>query len=136
MILYYSNYKLASGHDNAGALSSIETILGREGVHPFPFGTYSPGVMKIRGDGTVYIAGQKTAKWPFRFILWSMHKTLMTSYCNGGYSGLVTVRTRADDSSTYANYNATMILPLLPEVRTESQRFEDYVITFTRMVAI
>lgn len=137
MIIRYPNYKLAAGWNNAGSLSSIESIIAIEGVFPAPYGTYNPGVRKIRGDGTLYIAGSPSCQWPFAVVpSYAKHKALMTTYCNGGYSGKVTVATRTDDSATYSNFNAIMTLPFLTEVRTEPGQYQDYIITFTRMVAI
>ncbi len=135
-ILYYGNYKLAAAWNNAAGLSPIETILAVEGMYPAPLGTYDPGERRKTGDGLDYFRGYPSCQWPFVFIYWAKHKSLMSTYCAGSYSGKVTVRTRIDDSANYANFNAIINLPKLPDTRPESLRFEDYIITFTRMVAI
>lgn len=136
MIIRYPELKLAAGHNQAGSLASIETLLAIEGLHPFPYGTYRRGNRKLYPNGMVYNSGFSSFQWPFAVMMWAKHPYMMTTFCNGGESGLVTVRTNAETQGTYANYNATMVLPQLPEVRTDSQRFEDYIIQFINVVAI
>lgn len=100
------------------------------------YGTYDPGVMRIRGDGTLYLAGYPSCALPFPGITRGQVRYLSVTFCNNGYSGKVTIYTRLDDPATYARYNAVMRLPKLSESQKRWSSFQDYIVRFDRLVAL
>lgn len=136
---YYS-YRLGVGHSVAlGSLTNIETITPTGGTRFYPpdcYGSYNPGVAKVRTDGQLYFAGFPSVQWRFRRLTWVQHRYLMTTYCSSGYSGKVTIYTTTDNPNTYARYNAIMVLPKLSDSQKNFTIFADYVITFIKMVAL
>ncbi len=132
-------YAIASGYNVALAgLANWESLLagGRYFYPPQGFGSFNPGIYRVRGDGTLYIAGFGEIEWVMRYFLYAQHRLLMTSYCNTGYSGKVTIYTKTDNASAYARYNAVMVLPKLSESQTNFKILENYKIRFTRMEAL
>jgi hypothetical protein len=98
------------------------------------YGTYDPGLVKIRGDGSLYSAGYGSCALPMPGIARAWVRCLMVTYCASGYSGKVTIYVRTDDPATYSRQNAYMVLPKLSEVQKRATAFQDYVIRFTRLV--
>lgn len=146
-MVFFPNHQLAAGNNNAAGLSAIETILAGYGsinnlfpsVPPKTWGTYDPGQLQIRAGGLSTFSGYPTLPWPFGFIIWAQIEGLKTNFCSGGYSGLVTVKTRTDTHGTYANFNAVINLPKLSDFNERQIKrtgIENYVIRFTRMVAL
>jgi hypothetical protein len=131
-------YKIAAGYNNTAGLVNIESITPGGSV-PFvpPVGMdgYSAGTRRVRGDGTDYIAGYASTAWQFSLLYWAQLDYLADTYCAGGWSGKVTIRTRTG-RAVYANYNAVIKLPM----PSESQRlfivWRDVVVRFVRLVAI
>lgn len=140
MAVFYPNYQLAAGHDNAAGLATLEGTLPSGETVPFVYprvvGGYDPGVFKIRTSGERYTAGFDTVVWLFGAITWRHFRYLQETYCGDGYSGLVTVRTRLDDPATYANYNATMLLEKPSSTQIRVGVFVDFPVRFTRLEAL
>ena len=109
----FTDYRIAAGHNNAAGLTKLGKITP-SGDIPFTEPTaklnYSPGTARLRLDAGIYAAGFKSQEWTLGFVTLKQYDYLKTTYCAGGYSGLVTVRTRWN-SGSYANYNATLQLP-------------------------
>lgn len=141
----YPNIQIAVGNDNAAGLSAFETVLAsydtfrtsHPGLAPLTWGQYNPGQYRVRGDGTVFLAGTPSIEWIVGIMTRAQLRGLMDDYCAGGYSGKVTIKDRLDDATTYANYNAVMILPKLTELQTRQFIYwENIVIRMTRLVAL
>lgn len=143
--IWQGEYQLAVGYNNAAGLRGLEGIFISNDFQPFKafrsWGTYSPGEVIIRGDGTEAYDGYPTCQWIFGGMTRLQLDYLMTTYCGGGYSGRVTVRTvtdavGVDGRLTYANFNAVMRLTRLPDATVRGRAYANYPITFTRMVAL
>lgn len=134
-----SQYAIASGYNvPLDALTNWETLTagGRRFYAPQAFGSFDPGIYRIRGDGTLYIAGFGSLTWTMRYFLYAQHRYLMTAYCTGGYSGKVTIYTKTSNAAAYERYNAVMILPKLSESQPNFAILENYQIKFTRLEAL
>lgn len=134
----FYDYRIAAGFNNAVGLVNVEkiAIAGERGFIMQNYGHFNPGAFKVRGDGTLFLSGFGSTSWIFEAITKNQFRYLQETYCNNGYSGKVTIRTRTDDPDVYANYNAIMILPKLPDLRKVTSGFADNRVTFTRLVAI
>lgn len=132
------DYQLAVGNNNAAGLVNIQTITpagDRAFWPPDAFSSYDPGTFRIRGDGTVTLAGFASTTWVFGVLTRAQLTYLSDTYCSGGWSGLVTVRTRIG-RTTYANYNAVLTLTKPRDSQRRFTKFLDYRVEFTRMVAL
>lgn len=132
-------FKLVAGYNNAGSLVNIEDITPsgdwRGFAVPDGFASYSPGERKTRPDGIDYTRGYPVVTWRFGGITRKQYLYLRSTYCSGGLSGKVTVRTLKEDN-TYGNFNAVMHVPQLPELTRRLGSYEDCDVTFTRLVAL
>ncbi len=135
----FYDYRIGAGWNVAlGSLTNIETITPTgEPTFKAPdvYGSYDPGVRRIRADGSLYHAGFGMVQWRFAGITRGQVRYLMETYCANGYSGKVTINTRLDDPDTYTRYNAYMLLPKLSESQKRSWAFQDYIVRFTRLAA-
>lgn len=132
------DYKIAAAYNNAAGLVNIETIVpsgDRAFFSPVAYSNYRPGVRKIRSDGMLYLAGFGTSFWIMPAATRKQIEYLMDTYCAGGYSGKVTIRTRINRVA-YANYNAILSLPDPDAMKRIFKGFDDLRIDYTRMVAI
>lgn len=137
----FQDYQIAAGHNNAAGLVNIGAITPSSGI-PFPEPVarpnYTPGNHKIRLDGLDYVTGYAAHTWLMPFLDWRHYAYLQTTYCAGGYSGLVTIRTRYM-SVAYANYNATLRIPTPDEIldKNVGWGYNNLIpLTFTRLVAL
>lgn len=133
-------YAIAAGHDNAIGLVNIEAIKptgDKFFVPPEAYSSFDDGVLRMRADGTRYTTGRKSFTWPFKVWTVAQYRYLMTTYTTGGnsYSGPVTVKTRAP-GGTYANYNAILLLPELPDLARRYLTYRGPVLIFADAVAI
>jgi hypothetical protein len=99
-------------------------------------GNYDHGAFELRGNGTRITSGFALVTWLIGVVSREQHYYLRTTYCGGGYSGLVTVRTTVGDASTFANYNAVLLLPKDIDGDYRIKQFVDYPMVFTRLVAL
>lgn len=144
--VFQGNYQLAAGWNNAGALTGLEGLLVANDFLPFKtfrsWGTYSPGEAVIRGDGTIVFDGYPSCQWILGGMTRLQLQYLQDTYCSGGYSGKVTVRTATDNVNTstgapaFENYNAVMRLPTIKDADYKGRSYRQYAIAFTRLVAI
>lgn len=137
MALY--SYAIAAGHNQAASLINFERIQPTGEPYflaPQNFGHFDPGAIRIRGNGTIYLAGFGSTSWIIEAITKGQFRYLMETYGGNSYSGLVTIKTRTDDPDVYANYNAVMRLPKLEEMRKVTSGFADCRIRFHRLVAL
>lgn len=133
------DYRISAGYNVAAAsLTNVETIADSDGKKlraPYAVLAYNAGQFRIRTDGTVYQAGYGAISWVFAVVTRAQVAKLSTDYCAGGYSGKVTIYTRTT-TSTYARYNAVILLPNPAETQRMMKHIRDYTIRLTRMVAL
>lgn len=122
------------GAGNGLALAALTNIEMLEKIPP-PTHTYSPGVYRTRGDGTLYIAGYASVLWTFAALTRPQVTFLQTTYCASGYSGKVTIYTRTGGTA-YTRYSAVMILPSPADADRQFTVWRNYAIRFTHMVAL
>lgn len=133
-------YQMAVGWNNASALLSVEQFPAT-GLKPWSpvdgYSTYNPGKRVIRLDGQIYLSGYPSCDWPFSYWTREHYQYLLSTFSTGGssYSGKVTIKTRVS-SGAFANYNAIMQLPFLPELARKRTLYITPVLRFTRLVAI
>ena len=134
----YSGLQIAAGHNNAAGLVALESIL--VGNHyfytPIFSGQYAPGLFKQRADDLLYISGFPFTVWMFRVLWRDQFNYLQTTYCAGGYSGLVTIRTRLDDEAAFYNCNTTLKLTPLSDAQKRQMVLTDYAVRYTRLEVI
>lgn len=133
-----TDYKIAAGYNEAGTLAAITGIIPTDDqvfLEPLGFGFYSAGEFRPRADGLRYLAGFGSTKWIFSALTPAQYAYLRTTYCNGGYSGKVTIRTPTG-TTTWANFNAVMQLPMPNEMQWSSGVWENVTVQFNRMVAL
>lgn len=139
MAIYYE-YKIAAGFNNAGGLQFIQAITptnDKPFVPPRAYSTWSDGILRVRADFSRYVTGKISFTWPFDKLTVAQYQYLVTTYCtdDNGYSGPVTVRTR-NRGGGFANYNAVLVVPALPELDRKYLNYRNVVITFNDAVAI
>lgn len=129
-------YSIAPSFNNAGGLVNLETII----VDSRPFivsgvGSYRQGEAVVQTNGRLAFIGYPSLRWTFSLLTRTQYDYLKTTYCAGGYSGDVTIRTRTD-SNTYANFNAVMQLPFTDDVTKVFRAYRDVTVTMLRLEAI
>lgn len=91
-----------------------------DGAFPFPYlhsyGTYSPGQLVIRGDQSSYFQGFPSLSWTFNALDFVNQRWGVDEFCNGGYSGQVTVWTTTDTPNVIEKWNAVLRMPTLPNI--------------------
>lgn len=138
MSIATNDAQMAAGYDNAAGLVAIATITPASDRRAFyePQETgYSEGVVKVRADGTLFYAGFASVTWLWRVVTWRQVQYLRDTYCAGGYAGKVTVRLRLD-TTTYANYNAVLVIPQPAESARNFENYTDFAVRFTRLDAL
>lgn len=139
--LFYPDYQIAAGHNNAAGLVSVESHIAPTSAHyivaPTVRGGYSPGQNYVRGNGLLGTNGFARVNWHHSLMHYENDVYWRLTYCSGGFSGLVTVRTRLFPTGAFAVYNAVLTIPH-PVERDEDGfgRVDDYISALTRMVAI
>lgn len=132
-------YGLAAGHNNAAGLVNLKTLV----VSGIPFPPVqanefaSPGQLVERADGSVTFDGRPAVEWLLMAVDPVIYAYIRTTWCAGGYSGLVTVRTTLD-GTIYANYNARLRVPVPTDLRMGDGAgwFDEVSLSFIRMEAI
>jgi hypothetical protein len=135
-------HALAAGNNNAGGLALVTALTTPSGFKfpaPRALGAYLRGVVQQRESGLLSIAGKPSIVWT-----WDVAETdeyyayLSSTYCAGGLSGLVTVRTSTTQAGTYANFNAIMQIKQHGEVERniEAAWQTTLTATFIKMVAL
>lgn len=110
------DYRIAAGHDVAlGSLVNIETIKPSTDHYSFygpkAIGSYDPGQPNVRGDGLYSFSGFPSVAWIFDVMTRTQLAYARTTWCNGGWSGYVTIYTTTG-GTTYARYNANLLISL------------------------
>lgn len=139
MTLWYPDYKLAPNWDNFGDLATLEGTEAPDGLlFPYPnaYFKYSPGEVRTRADGTYHYVGFPYTDWGYSYLTKSQVRYIQDTYCNGGYSGKVTVQTRTDDPDFYQIFNAVLLLPKHSDSSRRGKVFVDYALRFARLIPI
>jgi hypothetical protein len=136
-MVWYPEYKIAVGWDNVAGLTTLEGLTVTDDIQPFiyPKGVkqFDAGIRKTRADGTDYFVGWGSTRWVFGVLTWRQWAYIKQTFCAGGYSGNVTVRTRTS-GLTYANFNAVLKLPKEIELSdTSAPVIADVVWTFAHL---
>jgi len=107
------DYRIAAGHNVAlVSLVNIETIKPTNDQYfysPQAIGNYDAGQPNVRGDGLFSFNGFASVGWLFPVATRKQLAYARTTWCNGGWSGPVTIYTTTGDE-TYARYNANLLL--------------------------
>lgn len=140
MAILTIDYQIAAGYNNAAGLVKISSITPSSDVpfvDPKGFSGYTPGALKIRGDGTTFYAGYGSTVWSMGYLTQLQYTYLQTTYCGGAgsFAGKVTIKTRIG-TATYANYNAILNIPLPSELEFQAGYWLNVPLRFTRMVAL
>lgn len=139
-MIFQPDYQIAVGNNNTAGLVAIESITPAGDTRNFQpvraFWDYDPGVRKVRADGTDYFAGYAVHGWTCAVLTKLQWQYLKDTYCNGGYSGAVTIRTRFGQPNTYANFNAVLRIPKESETGQAGPFYRDVRLLFTRLVAL
>jgi hypothetical protein len=134
----FQDYKIAAGYDNAGGLVNIGTIIPASNIlfpEPIARPNYTPGQRNVRGDGRLYMNGSASQIWLMTRITFAQWDYAKETWCEGGYSGFVTIRTRYV-VKTYSNYNAVLTLLSESELDGDGIGYKNVPFTFTRLRAI
>lgn len=140
MAILTIDYQIAAGYNNAAGLVKISSITPSSDVpfvDPKAYNGYNPGVLKIRGDGTMFYAGYGSDVWTFGYLTVAQYTYLQTAFGGGAgsFAGKVTIKTRIG-TATYANYNAILNIPLPNELEFQAGYWLNVPLRFTRMVAL
>lgn len=136
---FFADYRIAAGNGVAlGSLTNIESITptnDRRFKPPRSMGLRNPGVYRVRGNGTVYIAGFPSTVWLFEPMTWLQYEYFNSTWLNSAYSGLVTIYTLSA-KNTYTRYNAVATLPKPDEVNGLFYAARNVSIKMTRLEAL
>lgn len=128
------DYGLAPGYNNPENIQVIAGYTVSGDVMPFQqmmgWGQYNPGVAIVLGDLTLAYDGNPSTNWIFGYITYDQVRWLQTTYCNSGWSGLVTVALTTDTPNEIQFWNAVMRLTPIVGTRPLRPGYSDYVITF------
>lgn len=134
----FQDYKIAAGHNNAGSLVNIGLIVPSSHIafiEPIARPNWNPGIQRIRLDVITYSAGFISQKWVMGILTFQQYDYLLSTYCGGGQSGHVTIRTRYRNHA-YANYNATLHVPTPDELQSTGQGYQIVPLTFRKIIAL
>jgi hypothetical protein len=136
----FSQHSIAAGNNVAlASLNLIERI--KPGgdqyyyVAPQVIPHGSPGARIARLNGLSYRHGYPYVDWLFSVMTRLQYEYMKTTYCAGGYSGLVTVYTTVS-SMTYVRYNAVLDVPETEAIADGFYAFQKIPIRLSHLVAI
>lgn len=133
------DYRIAAGHNVAlGSLTNIETIKPT-GADYFPMlqaiGNFNQGNAYVRGDGLYSFNGFSSVVWFFAAAQRLHLSYSRTTWCNGGWSGPVTIYTTTGDT-TYARYNANLLLSFYSVMDGKFYAIKGMQFAMTQLVAL
>lgn len=101
------------------------------GVESTPL--YDPGIVKIDGNGNVFLQGYATAKWKLTRLTYLQWYYAYVNWGINSMSGPVTIYTPLwSQNGTYTRMNAILTLPKPPDMRHQ-YRYTEAEFTFTRL---
>jgi hypothetical protein len=126
------------------SLTNVELIRPTGERYLYPpqsFGTYDPGIFRVRGDGSVTTSGKPFLLWrwtgqPGGRLTYGQARHIQTTYAAGGWSGKVTIYTKTTNSAAYERYNAMIILPKFSEAEPNFRVFTRFDIRMTQLAAL
>jgi hypothetical protein len=137
------DYQIATSLNNAAGLQDVETAFSTYKNRPVVVsspGIVSQGVKRDTPAGGIATSGKQIVEWRINVLSEKQYDEFQDTYATdtGGMSGDVTIRTRVDNTNTFANYSAKMRLPDRGELekRNAAKAFLDVVITFTIQAAL
>lgn len=130
-------YKIAANYNvSANSLVNVETIKPTNDVYFFaPAAQFhsSPGARVGRLNGVGFRRGFTFVDWLMTLTV-AQYEYLKSTYCNGGFEGLVTINTRLG-TSAYSRCNAVISVPET-EGNGEYYAFPSIKIHFSRIVVL
>ena len=140
--IWQPNYQLAAGYNNTAGFRVLEGYVPAGDTRAFvpcrTWPNYDPGDIFIDGFGLDSYDGYPTTSWLLAIVTPTQDAWLSDTYCSGGRSGLVTIRTVTSRFNTFANFNANLRLPKLSDLEfiRNGKNARNYRLTFTRLVGI
>jgi hypothetical protein len=134
----FTSYSIAAGHNNAAGLVVVGLIVPSSHIaffEPVARPSWNPGITRIRLDAMNYQAGYDSQEWLFQFMTFAHYAYFRTTYCGGGYSGKVTIRTRYQTAS-YFNANAIASLPLPSQLQSTGQGYQNVPVVMRKIIAL
>jgi hypothetical protein len=134
----FTDYSIAAAWNNAAGLVKVGLIVPASHIAFFePVGrpSWNPGITRIRLDAMNYQAGYESQEWLFQLMTFAHYAHFRTTYCGGGYSGKVTIRTRYQNTA-YFNANAIAALPPAPELQSTGQGYQNVIVTMRKIIAL
>jgi hypothetical protein len=140
MVFALQKHAIGVGYGVAlASLTNWEAIVPSGTVRFNPvksWGNYSPGILRKNSLGRVVTIGDPSTRWEWTGVYNKQFRYVMTTYCNSGYDGLVTIYTITDTPQTYARFNAILTLPQLTELDWRGRATRTVRLEFTRMEAL
>lgn len=136
------SYAIAVGNNNASALRALEGYTPAGDTRAFvpcrTWPNFDPGDIQIDGNGLDSYDGYPSTAWLLAVVTPIQDAYLSDTFCSGGRSGLVTIRTVTSRFNTFANFNAVLRLPKLvdSDFIRQGKNMRNYPMRFTRLVAI
>lgn len=136
----FSDYRIYPGHNvSLNTLVNIETIKPTNDTRyfyaPVAEGYSDPGTPYINGAGYVSFNGFESVVWSFIIMTRLQLLYAKTTWCNGGWSGPVTIYS-TNGGLTYARYNANMLISLPKEFDGSFFANKGVKFTMTRLVQL
>lgn len=114
---------IVAGHNNTPIpFYDIVTDDGHYFDPPDTTGTFDEGELQQRGDDSLTLAGIAfiEAVWDiFEFQDYLIY--LRDNYCDGGYSGQVTIDVSTEQDDVFSRWNCTMHIPKISEVERDRE---------------
>lgn len=134
----FLNNQIASGANNVAGLVNIETIAvsGDYFVGVNDLGAWRVGATVLYGDGLSGTQGSISTKWVSGHITFEQYNYLYTTLLSSSISGWVTIKTRALNPATYANYSAILTIPTPDTLNGDLGYFPNFVWAFTKLELI
>lgn len=134
------DYRIAAGHNVAlNSLVNIETIKPTGDTKyfysPQAIGNYIAGNANVRGDGLYSFNGKDAVPWYFPVMTRKQLAYARSTWCNGGWSGYVTIYSTAGDE-TYARYNADLLISFYSVMDGKFFANKGVVMSMTGLVAL
>jgi len=123
-------YQIADTHDNAAGLADVDP-------QPMSSGIQYPE-RRLALSGAAYEDGGAFTLWRFSILTPTQYDSLLTQFglSSDAYND-VTVNTITNDRTTFANYNGTIVRPMMGEdAKFEMGFYHDVVFRVIRLEAI
>lgn len=131
----FEQYAIGSGYNVAqNNLTRFESLTagGKYFVLVKGRGGFIQGERKAEGNGLGYFEGYSLTTWTLDVLTYAQLDYLRTTYCNGGWDGLVTIYTTLGGLS-FVRRNAVMKLEQPANVDGKFMAIKNYPILMTRL---